>query len=313
MDKELSDIISGIDFDHIEKHPNILIAARFWDDKRYHAARVCYKFMRMIDDLIDDRKAMDASISCLEKEELSERVNSWIDCLEQEASDDPFYQELTRTISTFKIPLQLFHNFAKSMIHDINHDGFSSLEEYIEYTEGASVAPASIFVHLCCLSEVNGEYQEPDYDIIKVARPCATFSYLVHIIRDFQEDQLHNLNYFAKEVLERNNLSPNDLKAIAEGAPISDSFRNVISEYMELARQYQLQTMQELQILSTRLSGRYLFSLHMIYHLYKMVYDRIDVKKGLFTREELNPTPAEIKEMVLEVASGGYEFELSGQ
>lgn len=311
MDKELKKIISGIDFDHIEKHPNILIAAGFWDNKRYHAARVCYKFMRMIDDLIDDRKALDASISCLEKEELSEKVNSWIDCLEQEAADDPFYRELTTTISTFKIPLQLFHNFARSMIHDINHDGFSTLEEFIEYTEGASVAPASIFVHLCCLSEEDGEYLIPDYDVIKVARPCATFSYLVHIIRDFQEDQLHNLNYFARDVLERNNLLPRDLSVIAEGAPIPDSFRNVIGEYMELAKRYQTETIKELQNLSTKLSGRYLFSLHMIYHLYKMVFDRIDVKVGRFTREELNPTPSEIREKVLEVASKGYDFNLS--
>ena len=78
MNTEISNIISSIDFENIEKHPNILIAARFWDDKRYHAAKVCYKFMRMIDDHIDDRKAMDNEISCLEKEELREKVNSWI-------------------------------------------------------------------------------------------------------------------------------------------------------------------------------------------------------------------------------------------
>jgi hypothetical protein len=106
MDTEA--LISKIDFDHIEKHPNILIAARFWDDKRYHAAKVCYKFMRMIDDFIDDRKATGKEISCMEKEELSEKVQHWIECLDGSANGDPFYEELTRTISTFKIPLVLF-------------------------------------------------------------------------------------------------------------------------------------------------------------------------------------------------------------
>jgi phytoene synthase len=232
--------------------------------------------------------------------------------LDQEAADDPFYMELVQTVSTFKIPLQLFHNFAKSMLYDINHDGFSSMEAFIEYAEGASVAPASIFVHLACLSEENGVYRCPDYNIIDVARPCAIFSYLVHIIRDFQEDQLSNLNYFAREILDQNGLHPSDLRAIAEGASIPDSFRKVIGEYHKLAGKYQSDTLRQLEELNTQLSGRYLFSLHLIYQLYKMVFDRIDVKQGTFTREELNPTPSEIRDMVLEVAGKGYNFNLSG-
>ncbi len=303
MDREINRIISNIDFENIQKHPNILIAASFWDEKRYHAAKVCYKFMRMIDDLIDDRKALGDEISCLEQAELSEQVNSWIDCLETMPESDPFYKELIQTIATFKIPLQLFHNFAKSMLYDIDHDGFSSLENFMEYSEGASVAPASIFVHLCCLMEENGEYRIPDYDIVDVARPCAIFSYLVHIIRDFQEDQLNNLNYFANDILNRYNLLPPDLKEIAHGAPVTESFRLVIGEYYNQARIYQDQTLQQLQNLSTKLSDRYLLSLNMIYNLYKMVFDRIDIENGNFTSKELNPTPQEIKEKVLELAS----------
>ena len=177
MNKEISKIINNIAFENIEKHPNILIAARFWDDRRFHAAKVCYKFMRMIDDHIDDRKAKDVEISCLEKEELTEKVNSWIDCLDKTTDHDPFYIELADTISTFNIPLQLFHNFAKSMLYDIDHNGFDTLDQFMEYAEGASVAPASVFVHLCCLSEGDNGYTTPDYDIIEVARPCAIFSY----------------------------------------------------------------------------------------------------------------------------------------
>ena len=103
------------------------------------------------------------------------------------------------------------------MLYDINNNGFSTLEEFMDYAEGASVAPASIFVHLCCLSEENNEYMTPDFDVMQVARPCAIFSYLVHIIRDFQEDQLNNLNYFAVDILKKNNLLPADLKEIAQG------------------------------------------------------------------------------------------------
>jgi phytoene/squalene synthetase len=303
MDKELNRIIQSIDFEKIEKHPNILIAARFWDEKRYHAARVCYRFMRMIDDLIDDRKARNESISCLEQEELGRQVNSWIECLDQVPEDDPFYRELAFTVSTFRIPLQLFHNFAKSMIYDISHDGFATLEDFLDYSEGASVAPASIFVHLCCLSEVKGEYRIPDFDVMSVARPCAIFSYLVHIIRDFQADQLNNLNYFASDLLKKHQLLPADLRKIAEGAPIPPSFREMIGVYYQHAERYRERTLLELQKLSGLLDGRYLMSLHLIYQLYKMVFDRIDLMQGQFTTGELNPTPGEIREQVVELAS----------
>ena len=106
------------------------------------------------------------------------------------------------------------------------------------------------------------------------------------------------------DILKKNDLSPSDLRDIAEGAPIPDSFRTVIGEYHELAGRYQAATLKQLEDLKSKLSGRYLFSLQLIYELYKMVFDRIDVKKGRFTREELNPGPAEIRDKVLEVASG---------
>jgi len=303
MDNELNKIINSIAFGNIEKHPNILIAAKFWDERRYFAAKVCYRFMRMIDDHIDERKAKDDTIGCLEKQMLTEKVNSWIECLDKTPDNDPYIKELADTVSTFRIPLQLFHNFAKSMLYDINHNGFSTLKEFMDYSEGASVAPASVFVHLCCLTEENGEYKSPDFDVVQVARPCAIFSYIVHIIRDFQEDQLKNLNYFASDILDRNNLLPSDLKEIANGSPVTDSFRNVIEEYYYHAQSYGEQTLNELQNLTTKLSGRYLLSLHIIYNLYKQVFDRIDIKNGNFTARELNPTPQETKDKVLEITS----------
>jgi len=303
MDKEIVKIINSIAFENIEKHPNILIAARFWDEKRFFAAKVCYRFMRMIDDHIDDRKAKDEAITCLEREVLTNRVNSWIECLVSNPDHDSTIKELTETITTFHIPLQLFHNFARSMLYDIDHNGFDTLDDFIDYAEGASVAPASVFVHLCCLSEENGEYQAQETDVIKVARPCAIFSYIVHIIRDFQEDQQNNLNYFALDILKRNGLVPSDLREIANGGPVTDSFRETIREYYDLAQHFSEKTLQEIENLSTKISGRYLFSLHLIYHLYKMVFERIDIQNGNFTAEELNPTPVEIRAKVIEVAS----------
>jgi phytoene/squalene synthetase len=303
MDQEIHDIIHGIAFKNIEKHPNILIAGRFWDEKRYQAAKVCYKFMRMIDDLIDDRKAKEEVIGCMEREALLEKVNYWIECLVKDPDQDPLIKELTDTISTFQIPVRLFHNFAKSMRYDIDNNGFDTLDDFLAYAEGASVAPASVFVHLCSLTEQNGTYHPAEFDVVDAARPCALFSYIVHIIRDFQEDQQHNLNYFATDILRKHHLTPSDLKTIAMGGPVIPSFREVIREYHQLAQQYSKKTLEAIEKLSSRLNGRYLFSLHLIYHLYKTIFDRIDIEQGLFTSRELNPSPEEIRATVWELAS----------
>src|SRR4030042_2264898 len=190
IETEMYDIAYRIDFANITKHPNILVAANFWEEDRYMAARVCYRFMRTIDDMIDDRKATDETITCMEKQLFVESVQKWIECLNQHNTDDPMISEITRVIGTYKIPLQLFHDFARSMIHDINNNGFATFSEFLSYSEGASVAPASVFVHLCCLNKRNGTFLPPAFNITEIARPCAIFSYLVHIIRDFQKDQL---------------------------------------------------------------------------------------------------------------------------
>jgi len=69
---------NSIDFQRIKDHPNILIAASFWDEERYNAAKVCYKFMRRIDDLIDDYKATNKTIPPGERNMFFSKVNSWL-------------------------------------------------------------------------------------------------------------------------------------------------------------------------------------------------------------------------------------------
>ncbi len=305
MDLEFKDartIINNINIEEIKDHPNILIAAKFWDESRYQAAKTCYIFMRKIDDLIDNRKAKAKVIDCLERQLLTDQVKGWIDCLINKKQDGNL-ADVVKTVRKFKIPLKLFHNFASSMIYDINHEGFDTLDDFINYSNGASVAPASVFVHLCSLKEINGSYQIPDIDVIEAAKPCAMFSYLVHIIRDFQKDQLNNLNYFALDKLRKHSLTPEDLKNMANGQPIDNRFRNMISEYMQLADQYRKGTEDAIRYLTPLLSPRYMLSLHIIFNLYLQVYERIDVENGNFTTTELNPQIDEVKERVEKVIS----------
>ncbi|MBP1665453.1 MAG: hypothetical protein H6Q23_313 [Bacteroidetes bacterium] len=296
--EQFIEIFNSIDFNKILDHPNILIAANFWDEDRYCAAKICYKFMRAIDDLIDNHKANNRMIADKERDQFVADVNKWLGSIVITEECNSEKVELIRILERFKIPLWPLEDFARSMIYDINNDGFPTLKAFLDYARGASLAPASIFVHLSGLTLRDGHYQDPSFNVKKAATPCAFFSYLVHIIRDFQKDQFNNLNYFAEDLIIKNGLTRQDLNNIAHGAPVPDGFRKLIQEYYTLADEYRKKTRDVIREISPVMEPRNQLSLEIIFSLYQMVFERINVEKGNFTSYELNPTPEETKQRV---------------
>lgn len=295
------DIFDSIDFEKIVDHPNILIAAHFWDKERYQAAKNCYKFMRAIDDLIDNYKTEHITIAPENKVQFETDVSRWINTIAESSQEIPSHRELIETVQKFSIPFWPLEAFAKSMIYDIYHDGFPTLNAFIEYAGGASVAPASIFVHLCGLTRKDGQYLSPDFDVKRVATPCAIFSYLVHIIRDFRKDHLSNLNYFPDDLIAKYGMNRQQLLFMAKGGQISDGFRGMIGELFQVADRYRKETYRMIEEVRSSLEPRCQLSLEIIFNLYLMVFERIDLENGSFTTTELNPAPEEIKERVWQV------------
>jgi phytoene/squalene synthetase len=291
-------LFESIDFNRIIDHPNILIAANFWDNERYCAARTCYRFMRALDDLIDNHKAAHKGISETERDSFREDIRQWMGMLKRGLSSTPFNNELGYTVEKFRIPLWSLEAFAESMLYDVTHDGFATLADFVEYSGGASVAPASIFVHLAGLQEKDGIYADPPFDVRRTASPCAMFSYFVHIIRDFRKDQLNNLSYFADDAIQRNGLTRVTMNEMAHGAPLTPGFRNMMHEYLMIADRYRIDTLRIMDDICPKMEPRYRLSLEIIFELYMMVFERIDPEHGTFIAEELNPTPAETRERV---------------
>jgi phytoene/squalene synthetase len=274
------------------------VAAAFWDQDRYQAARVCYKYMRAIDDMIDCHKSTHGPIADSERIQFLSAVDEWLAMARDASAGRQDNHELMKTIREFHIPVWPLEAFARSMVYDIDHNGFETIDSFITYAQGASVAPASIFVHLSGLRRNGNQFSPPPFDVRWAATPCAIFSYLVHIIRDFQKDQQNNLTYFADDAMVRNGITAGDLKEMGNGAPISAGFRAMIREYMEMADKYRNETNQVIREIWPSLEPRYRLSLQIIFNLYLMVFERIDPEKGNFTGIELNPTPAEIRTRV---------------
>ena len=296
------EIFHSIDFDKIIDHPNILIAAHFWEADRYEAAKTCYKFMRAIDDLIDNYKTDHKVITLNEKSQLELEVNTWINMILRASQNNQAETVLIETFNKFCIPSWPLEAFARSMIYDIYNDGFPTLQDYLDYAGGASVAPASIFVHLCGLTTDNGKFIPPAFDVKQAATPCAIFSYLVHIIRDFVKDHTHNLNYFPEDLMKKYGLDRTNLLEMANGSmAVSQGFRDLISELYAVADVYRIKTQEIMLAIMPKLEPRSQLSLEIIFELYLMVFERINIKNGTFTTEELNPTAKEIKERVRKV------------
>jgi phytoene/squalene synthetase len=293
------------DFRQILTNPILDIAARFWEKDRYEAFQICYRSMRKVDDLVDHRKAGGGKLLSAEIREYRQILLEWLEAMRNRDGSDPFRKELLNTLERFKIPFWPWERLFKSMIYDLEHDGFRSFPVFLRYSEGAAIAPASVFMHLCGVYNSGGEYRTPSFDIRLAARPLALFSYLVHIIRDFEKDQKDNLNYFADDLMAKFNLNPKRLRMIAEGAEIDSSFRGMMEVYKSIAEFYRQRARTVIDGILCNLQPQYQLSLEIIYQLYLQIFEKIDSRRGLFTGEELNPAAEEIQRRI-ENTVGGF-------
>lgn len=285
-------------YKQLMSNPILDIAARFWEPERYEAFKILYRSFRIVDDLVDDNKSINNRLSSVEIEQLSSTVNTWIKTMHDQDQKDSIQQHLHNIITKYQIPIWPWESFSKSMLYDLRNDGFNTFHTFLKYAEGASIAPASIFIHLCGINGENGQFKIPKFDIRKTAEPAAIFAYIVHIIRDFQKDQNNNLNYFADNLIKENGLNRSILKDIASGGKITQGFRDLIKTYYKYAELYRRKTRETIDEISIYLKPQYHLSIEILYDLYLQIFERIDIDHGRFTTDELNPSPQEIRERI---------------
>ena len=83
--------------------------------------------------------------------------------------------------------------------------------------------------------------------------------------------------------------------------PVTPGFWNLIRELYEVADIYKVKTSEMIQEIKPHLESRCQLSLEIIFALYLMVFERIDIENGTFPTKELNPTTEEIKKRVGQV------------
>lgn len=297
------DFLPELSFDEILASPILDIGARCWETERYEAFKVCYRSMRILDNLVDNRRAIGTPVSDNERLQFERMIEDFIAALRMKERDDPFAAQLLDIMTQFRIPSWPWQRLSKAMIFDLHHDQFPSFIVFLRYCEGAAIAPASVFVHLCGIVRQDDGYTAPSFDIRIAARYLAIFSYLVHIIRDIHKDQHAGLNYFSADLLRRSNLTAETLRYQITSDAIDSKARGLIAEVVRIAEFYRSKARKGLDQLCPQLDNRYALSLEIIYSLYCQILERVDPAKGTFLAEELQPTPGEIRARLQSIAS----------
>ncbi|MBI5267655.1 MAG: squalene/phytoene synthase family protein [candidate division Zixibacteria bacterium] len=297
------DFAADIDFASILTNPILDIAARVWEPDRYEAFQVCYRSMRRIDDLVDDLKVAHGAVPSDIAGKVRAEIERWLTMTRRRETPDPYQQKFLETIDRFAIPLWPWERLGRAMIYDLHHRGFANFRVFLRYAEGAAISPAAVFMHLCGVRREGDRYLAPRYDIRRAARPLAIFSYLVHIVRDFEKDQRAGLDYFADDIIRQSGLDPALLHELAITGANDERLRPLMRQYHRLTGQYQQWARQSVDRTRPLIEDRYQLSLELIYNLYSQIYERCHPDARAFSGAVLNPPAEEINQRVQQTIS----------
>ena len=204
---------------------NLYVVSQFFEDRlRYDAFIAMYAVMRLVDDLVDD--VMDkALLSDEARDELLGEIDHWEQRVRAAyvgvGMSDPIDIAFAAAVKTFPVPIELWLSFLDAMRFDVRKPRFSDFDEFLEYCEGATVAPTAIYVYLLTARErPRGRYLVTDFDFVECGRQLGRFAYVAHVLRDVRPDlgvgQM-GLVYLSMADLRAHCLSESELHALADG------------------------------------------------------------------------------------------------
>ncbi len=277
---------------------SLYMTSRFFaDSRRYESFCAYYALMRVVDDRIDelpnrrllserDRRAEHDVVAaweeaigrCYESQVPSTRVMK--QCGHPAAP--ALLQSLARALATFPVSRSLWANFFRSMHWDLDHDRFNTWHDFLEYAEGASVSPTTIYLTLLA-SRPHGSMRAPlvpaGFDLEACGRTLGRFAYLGHIVRDLADDLrtgTRGLLYFSYEDLQRHDLTEAQLFADLARGEASAPTRNLVADVLRRARAYLEEGRRAMRPLLGTIDDDCCFILELIVTLYERVIERIE-------------------------------------
>ncbi len=182
---------------------NLWLVGRLLKAQRRAFFSASYASMRVVDDFVDDdflqRTAAERESN---RAPAIEKVDDWqsacVMAAHGEAStaagfDPRIFSALSVTLGGSDLGDLPWRRMAQAMRHDVEEQPFRTWGDFLAYCEGATVAPASVFLYVLAMqgnvdagfvSGLPGAANDPS----DVARDMGVFCYLVHILRDLRKD-----------------------------------------------------------------------------------------------------------------------------
>lgn len=271
-----------------------LTSCFFADPARYDAFCSLYALMRVIDDRVDDLPQDPGSFDAAAEHDV---LRSWEEALFAAAGGAepapglgtrcgmPEARQLVTgaagAMERFPFPPSLWRNFFVAMHRDVEQVRFATYDEFLEYTEGASVAPTSIYLYLVAAGNADGSgvYRLPEgFDLVRCGRQLGLFSYLAHILRDLALDLgtgERGLLYVAREDLDRFGLDETMLREDLARGRARNELRRLAAELARRARAARDRGAAYLDALDGRLEADCGFILEVILAIYGQALEKL--------------------------------------
>ncbi|HUP43224.1 MAG TPA: squalene/phytoene synthase family protein [Thermoanaerobaculia bacterium] len=294
---------------------NLYLTSRFFaDPARYRSFCAYYAVMRRVDDRVDELCAR-SGVPAAERERARAEVDAWRHAIEGVAAGEPA-ESAGRALAgledaasaralllacedaqrRFRIPPVLWRNFFAAMDRDLEDRRFESYGEFLDYAEGATVAPTTIYLLLVTsspaedLSETRAAPApagEPPYepregfDVVECGRHLGLFAYLTHILRDLPQDLgagERGLLYLAADDMERFGVTEEALGRDLAGGQASPGVRALLAELGARARGHLERGRALLGGLHGDLPRDCAFILTLIVEIYEEALERIEAR-----------------------------------
>lgn len=228
--------------------PHLYAAAHLFERPEVRRAFVAtYASMRLIDDAIDGIPHRARLTDGQREHELS-RVANWLGMVETSHRGGRVngltWLALSDTFSRFAFPLDPWVNLGKAMSSDVVASSFETWEDLRHYMQGASVAPAIVFMYLVLMRPAQDGVFRTDWSFGKVhaaTEDLAIFCYCVHILRDVAVDlELGESGhiYLPRQELRRFGLTDGDLYSMREKGHGNDAFVDLAAFQAVRAREH---------------------------------------------------------------------------
>jgi phytoene synthase len=268
----------------------------FRDMERYRAFCAQYAIMRLVDDRVDGFLAeSDGADWGVARERTVLKAWDGVvqDCLTGGEADPADIADLgcadavsllasfARAVRRFPVPAETWTDFFHAMNRDLDGGRFATYGEFLAYTQGATVAPTTIYLYLV-VSTPSGDGQvyrpSADFRLLECGRALGRFAYLGHILRDLAEDLgvgKRGVLYLAADDMAAHGVSESLLFADHVAGHTSQPVRALVGTLIDRARTECARGQAYLEPIYGRLAFDQRLVLGLIISTYQAVLDKI--------------------------------------